>query len=79
MNINRWIYSEEERQQCWHEQSAAKRIIDYGELVCSLEKRFESLSAEGRERYRGRFEELRLEMSRLAEESRAAAGIVDGT
>jgi len=78
LNINRWIYSEEKSQQCWHEQPSAKKFIDYGELLCSLDKRFELLDSEGRERHRERFEELRCGMLRLAEESKAATGVMDG-
>lgn len=75
LNINRWIYSEVERQQCWHDQPSAKKFMDYGELLCLLENKFELLDGEGRQRHRERFEELRRGMLRLAEESKTATGV----
>src|SRR5581483_4257080 len=75
LNINRWIYSEAERQECWHEQPSAKKFIDYGELLCCLEEKFAQLDSDGQERHRERFEELRGGMLRLARECKTAAGV----
>jgi len=79
LNINRWIYSEEESRQYWHEQPAARRLIDYRELLGSLVTRYESLSAKNKDRHRKIFEELKLGMLRLAEESETATGVTGGT
>jgi hypothetical protein len=78
LNINRWIYSEQERDQCWHEQPSAKKIIDYDELARFAERKFASFSAQEQERHRKRFEELHGGMLRFAEERRAAAAAAVG-
>jgi hypothetical protein len=79
LNINRWIYFEEERKQYWHEQPAATKFIDYDDLLSLLESRFESLNSEDKEGYRERVEILRSGMLRLAAEKKGRAnGIHSG-
>ena len=78
LNINRWIYTEQERHEYWHEQPSAKKFIDYDALLSLLEKRWEALNAQRKEQYRSLFEQLRSGILRLAAESRSAGSAGEG-
>ena len=71
LNINRWVYTEQEHRQYWHEQPSARKFIDYDALLSLLERRWELLNAQRKEQHRRLFEELRSGMLRLAEESKS--------